>query len=105
MRSSGKSSANWRRGGKPSEKTSGLVPVHFFMRSVALFYRPMRIAVVWGGLVLWVAQVQAQIQVELKLPRLQFIAYEPVIASVGITNLAGRHVDLPDAEGHAWFGF
>ena len=47
----------------------------------------------------------AQIQVELKFPRLQYIAYEPVVANLEITNLAGRDVDLRDAEGQAWFGF
>ena len=47
----------------------------------------------------------AQIQVELKLPRLQYIAYEPVVANLTITNLAGRDVDLRDSDGQAWFGF
>ena len=47
----------------------------------------------------------AQIQVELKLPRLQYIAYEPVVANLTITNLAGRDVDLRDSNGQAWFGF
>lgn len=46
-----------------------------------------------------------QIQVELKLPRLQYIAYEPVVAKLAITNLAGRDVDLRDGEGQPWFGF
>ena len=47
----------------------------------------------------------AQVQVDLKLPRLQFIAYEPVIATLGITNLAGRDIELHDADGETWFGF
>jgi len=47
----------------------------------------------------------AQIQVELKFPRLQYIAYEPVVANVVITNLAGRDVDLRDVDGQSWFGF
>jgi hypothetical protein len=47
----------------------------------------------------------AQLQVELKLPRLQFIAYEPVMATLTITNLAGRDVDLHDVGEQAWFGF
>jgi hypothetical protein len=45
-----------------------------------------------------------QIQVDLKLPRLQYIAYEPVIATVGITNLAGRDIELRDGAGQPWFG-
>ncbi len=44
-------------------------------------------------------------QVDLKFQRLQYIAYEPVIASVKITNLAGRDVDLRDENGQRWFGF
>jgi hypothetical protein len=47
----------------------------------------------------------AQIQVELKFKRLQYIAHEPVIASIQITNLAGRDVDLRDDSGQHWFGF
>ena len=47
----------------------------------------------------------AQIQIELKFPRLQYIAYEPVVANLMITNLAGRDVDLRDADGQSWFGF
>jgi len=46
-----------------------------------------------------------QIQVELKFPRLQFINHEPVYATIGITNLAGRDIELQDADGQNWFGF
>ena len=42
---------------------------------------------------------------ELKLARLQYIAYEPVVAHLTITNLAGRDVDFQDADGQTWFGF
>ena len=51
------------------------------------------------------ATAQAQIQVELKFSRLQYVAYEPVIATVKITNLAGRDIDLRDEAGQRWFGF
>jgi len=51
------------------------------------------------------ATAQAQIQLELKFGRLQYIAYEPVIATVKITNLAGRDIDLRDNAGQRWFGF
>ena len=47
----------------------------------------------------------AQIQIELRFPRLQYIAYEPVVADLVITNLAGRDVYLRDADGQSWFGF
>ena len=39
------------------------------------------------------------------MKRLQYIAYEPVVATLAITNLAGRDVDLHDADGQPWFGF
>ena len=65
----------------------------------------MKLAPLLTGLVLAATRVEAQIQVDLKLPRLQYIAYEPVVATLGITNLAGRDVDLRDGEGQAWFGF
>jgi len=50
-------------------------------------------------------QLHAQLQVELKISRRLFIAYEPVVATVTITNLAGRDILLQDAEGQKWFGF
>jgi len=56
-------------------------------------------------LLLLAARAEAQIQVELKFKRLQYIAYEPVVAMIRITNLAGRDVDLHDADGQSWFGF
>lgn len=51
------------------------------------------------------ASAHAQIQVELKFPRVQYVAYEPVRATVKITNLAGRDIDLADGPGQRWFGF
>ena len=50
------------------------------------------------------ASVQAQIQVELKFKRLQYVAHEPIMATVKITNLAGRDIDLHDQKGQRWFG-
>jgi hypothetical protein len=47
----------------------------------------------------------AQIQVQLKFSRLQYIAYEPVMANVTITNRAGRDIDLHDDGTQRWFGF
>jgi hypothetical protein len=51
------------------------------------------------------ATARAQIHVDLKFARLQYVAYEPVVATVQITNLAGRDIELRDAGGHPWFGF
>ena len=47
----------------------------------------------------------AQVQVDLKFKRLQYIAYEPVVATLAITNLAGRDIELHDADGQSWLGF
>ena len=47
----------------------------------------------------------AQIQVELKFKRLQYVAHEPILATVRITNLSGRDIDLRDENGQHWFGF
>ncbi|HXX42403.1 MAG TPA: hypothetical protein VEI58_09075 [Chthoniobacterales bacterium] len=73
------------------------------MAGVALPYPPVKPIALC--LVLISSSALGQIQVDLKLPRLQFIAYEPVIATVGITNLAGRDIDLHDLSGQPWFGF
>ena len=45
----------------------------------------------------------AQIQVELKLSRHTYILYEPMIATVTITNNTGRDITLADEEGKQWF--
>jgi hypothetical protein len=47
----------------------------------------------------------AQIQVELRFKRHEYISYEPVVATLAITNLAGRDIELRDADGQHWFGF
>jgi hypothetical protein len=56
-------------------------------------------------LLLFAAKAEAQIQVDLKFKRLQYIAYEPVVATLSITNLAGRDIDLHNADGQSWLGF
>ena len=65
----------------------------------------MRLFVPLALFLLVAAVAQGQIQVELKFKRLQYIAHEPVVATVKITNLAGRDIDLRDENGHRWFGF
>ncbi|HEY2713261.1 MAG TPA: hypothetical protein VGI60_12160 [Chthoniobacterales bacterium] len=52
-----------------------------------------------------IAIAEGQIQVDLKFRRLQYIAYEPVLATVTITNLAGRGIELRDNGDQAWYGF
>jgi hypothetical protein len=75
------------------------------MLPTASFCRVIKHALPFVCVFLSAVSGQAQIQVELKFKRLQYIAYEPVMATLGITNLAGRDVDLHDAGGQAWFGF
>ena len=59
----------------------------------------------WFSIFLFAAAAEAQVQVDLKFKRLQYIAYEPVVATVAITNLAGRDIELHDADGQSWLGF
>jgi len=59
----------------------------------------------WLFVFVFAAGAEAQVQVDLKFKRLQYIAYEPVVATVAITNLAGRDVELRDADGQSWLGF
>ena len=75
------------------------------MRRIALVYGVIKRALPFVCLFLSAVRAEAQIQVDLKFKRLQYIAYEPVVATLGITNLAGRDVDLHDADGQPWFGF
>ncbi len=65
----------------------------------------MKLSALAGCLIFLAGSLQAQIQVELKFKRLQYIAYEPVMATLVITNLAGRNVELRDDRGQHWFGF
>src|SRR5213082_595242 len=65
----------------------------------------MRNAVLFLVFSFIVGAANAQVQVQLKFSRLQYIAYEPLIATVSITNRAGRDIDLHDEPGERWFGF
>ena len=68
-------------------------------------FHPVIRRILLVGCVLHAANAEAQIQVDLKFKRLQYIAYEPVVATMSITNLAGRDIDLHDADGQSWLGF
>jgi len=68
--------------------------------------RVIRISRLLGTCVfLLAAAAEGQIQVDLKFQRLQYIAYEPVVATVTLTNLAGRDIELHDGDGQSWLGF
>ena len=47
----------------------------------------------------------AQVLVDLSIKRVLYIAYEPLLATVRITNLSGNPLLLADVEGKKWFGF
>ena len=59
----------------------------------------------WFFIFLFATAAEAQVDVDLKFKRLQYIAYEPVVATIAITNLAGRDIELHDADGQSWLGF
>jgi len=59
----------------------------------------------WFCILFFAAGAEAQVQVDLKFKRLQYIAHEPVVAIVAITNLAGRDIELHNADGQSWLGF
>ncbi len=72
---------------------------------ISLFSNVIRHILAITCLLLFAGGAKAQIQVDLKFKRLQYIAYEPVVATLSITNLAGRDIDLHDADGQSWLGF
>lgn len=57
------------------------------------------------GLLLAAAPATAQLQVGMKISRRLFVAYEPAVATITITNRAGRDLELRDGPGRPWFGF
>ena len=76
-----------------------------FVIRISSFASAIRYALPIIAVALFPAAGEAQIQVDLKFKRLQYIAYEPVVATISVTNLAGRDIDLHDAEGQSWLGF
>ncbi len=47
----------------------------------------------------------AQIKVGISMKRKLYVVYEPIIATITLTNLAGRDLVLRDSGVHHWFGF
>lgn len=50
------------------------------------------------------AASHAQISVNIEVKRRNYVRYEPILATVSITNLAGRDLNLEDGTA-PWFGF
>jgi len=93
------------RGKESGELNESQRGAEFFLRRIALVYGVIKRTLPFVCLFLSAVGGEAQVQVDLKFKRLQYIAYEPVMATLGITNLAGRDIDLHDADGQSWFGF
>jgi hypothetical protein len=51
------------------------------------------------------APAHAQVAVQLTLKRRAFIAHEPIVATVTLTNTSGRELLLEDTPELQWFGF
>ena len=49
--------------------------------------------------------LRAQINVRLEVQRHLFLCYEPIVATVSITNMTGRDLTLEDKEPNKWFSF
>ena len=61
--------------------------------------------ILFPALILTTVTAHAQIQVDLSFKRLQYIAHEPILATIKIANNSGRDIDLRDDNGQHWFGF
>ena len=68
-------------------------------------YRSLFLILLLGTIALLPARLHAQILVDLSIKRVLYIAYEPLLATVRITNLSGNPLLLADVEGKKWFGF
>ena len=49
--------------------------------------------------------LHAQLQVGLEIKRRFLMVYEPIVATVTVTNLTGRDITLADSPTQSWFGF
>jgi hypothetical protein len=58
-----------------------------------------------GAFFLLLQSLHSQVLVDLSIKRSLYIAYEPLLATVRITNLSGNTLLLADVEGKKWFGF
>src|SRR5512132_1106449 len=75
------------------------------LAAICMRWRKIERALPYVCILVFAVEANGQIQVDLKFKRLQYIAYEPVVATLSITNLAGRDIDLHNADGQSWLGF
>jgi hypothetical protein len=64
----------------------------------------MRISLVLPALLLAALTANAQVQVDISMKRNLYIAYEPILVTVTITNLSGNELTLADSGHNKWFG-
>lgn len=67
--------------------------------------RVVLLGAIFAFVFLLIPRLHAQVVVELSIKRTFYIAYEPLLATVRITNLSGNPLLLADVEGKKWFGF
>ncbi len=58
-----------------------------------------------AAILLQIRPAAAQLTVDISIKRTIYIAYEPLLVTVRITNLTGNRLLLADIEGKKWFGF
>ena len=77
----------------PSPRNTGKMSApRFFARRLCLLFLAFSL------------DAQAQVQVDISLKRNLYIRYEPVLATVTITNMTGGELSLADSGLHKWFG-
>lgn len=67
----------------------------------AYFPRFLALALLWA----MAHSLQAQVNVRLNISRRLYLCYEPIVATVTITNMSGRDLTLEDKAPEKWFSF
>jgi len=65
----------------------------------------MKFWILFAAFLFAAATAHAQIQVDLSFKRVEYIAHEPILATIKIANNSGRDIELHDDNGQHWFGF
>lgn len=63
-----------------------------------------RLVIFLATLAALLVNASAQVNVDIEVKRRTYIRYEPLLATVTVTNLSGRDITLEDGEA-PWFGF
>ena len=79
-----------------------MLPTPFYPSARCLWMRCLLFATVCAAWMSGVRNSHAQLQIDLTLNRHAYILYEPIVATVSVTNYAGREVVLEDTPGKPW---